>query len=259
MGRRVLAGVIGDDHPGVEGYAMIREALHHAARAMSMEVEAHWLPTTALGGDVETDLAAYDALWCGPWGPYQNPDAALRAIRFARERGLPFLGTCAGFQHAVVEYARTVLGLANADHAEYNPAAAAPVIAPLSYPLVERTAAVVLDPASRTAEIYRRTTVAEHYRCRFGLNPAYLAPLHRGGLRVTGVDELGTATVIEFPEHPFFLATLFLPERTSRERAPHPLVMAYLQAAAEASERRSQHGGYDRAPAVTDRLTRDRP
>jgi CTP synthase (UTP-ammonia lyase) len=239
MGQRVLAGVIGDDHPDVPGYAAIRDALHHAAHALALDVETEWLPTTALGPAVESELGAYDALWCGPVGPYQNPDPALRAIRFARERGVPFLGTCAGFQHAVIEYARSVLGLAEADHAETNPAAAAPVIAALPYPLIERTAAVVLDPTSRTAEIYRRTVVAERYRCRFGLNPEYLAPLHRGGLHVTGVDETGAATVIEFPGHPFFLATLFLPERTSRAGAPHPLVTAYLQAAAEASGMRS--------------------
>lgn len=235
MGRRVRAGVIGDDHPGVSGYEVIREALHHAAGPLAVDVETEWLPTTTLGGAVETELAAYDALWCGPWGPYQNTDAARRAIRFARERGLPFLGTCAGFQHAVIEFARSVLGLSHADHAESNPDAAAPIIAPLSYPLVERTAAVVLDPASRTAGIYGRTTVAERYRCEFGLNPEYLAVLHRGGLRVTGVDEVGVAAVVEFPEHPFFVATLFLPERTSRAGAPHPLVTAYLQAAAESS------------------------
>jgi CTP synthase (UTP-ammonia lyase) len=239
MGRHVLAGVIGDDHPAVQGYVVIREALHHAAHALSLDVETHWLPTPALGRAVETELAAYDALWCGPVGPYQNADAALRAIRFARERGVPFLGTCAGFQHAVIEYARSVLGLADADHAESNPAAPAPVIAQLPYPLIERTAAVVLDPASRTAEIYRRTLVAERYRCEFGLNPTYLAPLHRSGLRVTGVDETGVATVIEFPDHPFFLATLFLPERSSRAGAPHPLVTAYLTAAAESSKVRS--------------------
>ena len=238
MRRRVRAGVIGDDHPDVQGYAAIRDALHHAADLLAIEVEADWLPTAALG-DVETELGAYDALWCGPWGPYRNTDAALRAIRLARERGVPFLGTCAGFQHAVIEYARSVLGLAEADHAESNPAAPAPVIAPLPYPLVERTAAVVLNPASRTAEIYRRTTVAEWYRCRFGLNPEYLPALHRSGLRVTGVDELGAATVLEFPGHPFFVATLFLPERSSRAGAPHPLVTAYLTAAAEASGMRS--------------------
>ena len=234
-GRSLRAGVIGDDHPEMAGYNAVRDAIDHAAHALDIDVETDWLPTPALRGEVEADLAAYDALWCGPWGPYENADAALRAIRFARERRLPFLGTCAGFQHAAIEFARSVLGLAQADHAEANPAAAAPVIAPLSYPLVERSAAVMLDPASRTAEIYRRTVVAERYRCAFGLNPEYIAPLHRGGLRVTGVDEVGVASVVEFSGHPFFLATLFLPERTSRPGAPHPLITAFLQSATDAS------------------------
>jgi CTP synthase (UTP-ammonia lyase) len=91
---------------------------------------------------------------------------------------------------------------------------------------------VVLDPTSRAASIYRRTEVAERYRCRFGLNPEYLAPLHSGGLRVAGVDTEGTVAVLEYHDHPFFVATLFLPEQRSRPNAPHPLITAYLAAAA---------------------------
>jgi len=239
MRRLVRAGVIGDDHPAVQGYTVIREALQHAASALAVEVETEWMPSAALGAGLESELQSFDALWCGPWGPYQNTEAALRAIRYARERRVPFLGTCAGFQHAVIEYGRSVLGLQQADHEESNPAATTHVIARLSRPLVERTAAVVLDPASRSAQVYQRTVVAEHYRCEFGLNPDYLATLHRGGLRITGVDEAGLAMVVEYPEHPFFVATLFLPERASRTGAPHPLVTEYLKAAVEASGMRS--------------------
>ncbi len=234
----MLAGIIGDSHPTVQGYEVIREALRHAAPAAAVEVEARWLPTSALRGEAGGDLVEFDALWCGPWGPYRNTAAALHAIRYARERRLPFLGTCAGFQHAVIEYARSVLGLAQADHAESNPSATLPVVAPLSRPLVERTGAVVLDPSSRVASIYQRTEVAERYRCAFGLNPHYLPALHRGGLRVTGVDEEGVAVVVEFPDHPFFVATLFLPECRSRASAPHPLITAYLRAASETSATR---------------------
>ena len=234
MRKRIRAGIIGDHHPAVQGYEAIAEALQHAATTLAVDVETRWLPTPTLPPLVERELADYDALWCGPWGPYENTDGALRAIRYARERGIPFLGTCAGFQHAAIEYARTVLGLADAEHAESNPAAPLPVIAPLFHPWAERTGAVVLDPASRSARIYQRTEVAERYRCRFGLNPAYLARLHGGGLRVAGVDAEGTATVLEFHEHPFFVATLFLPEHRSRRDAPHPLITAYLAAAAGA-------------------------
>lgn len=232
MGRTVCAGIIGDEHPTVQGYSVIRSALQHAGRALNVEVDARWLPSHSLEGDAEHDLRDCDALWCGPWGPYRNSDAAITAIRYARERGIPFLGTCAGFQHAVIEYARSVLGLAAADHAESNPESTLPVVSPLSNPLVNRVGAVVLDPASRTASIYRRTEVAERYRCAFGLNPDYLTALHRGGLRVSGVSEEGLAMAVEFADHPFFFATLFMPEHRSRASAPHPLISAYLQAAA---------------------------
>jgi len=231
VGKRLLAGVISDFHPTLEGYGAICDALRHAADALAVDIETRWLPTGLLCGEAAEDLLGCDALWCGPWGPYQNTEAALGAIRFARERGLPFMGTCAGFQHAAIEYARSVLGLLDAEHAESNPAAVVPLIAPLASPLIDRTAAVVLDPASRAARIYRRTTIAESYRCSFGLNPEYLSPLHRAGLRVTGVDQMGAATVVECPMHPFFVATLFMPERASRPSAPHPLILEYVRAA----------------------------
>lgn len=233
MGQSLLAGVIGDHDPRVQGYEVICEALGHAAAPLSLDVETRWITSAALCAGTAGDLAEYDALWCGPSGPYHRVSGALAAIRFARERGVPFLGTCAGFQHAVIEYARSVLGLEHADHAESNPGAAEPVIVALLHPLMERTGAVVLNPASRAANMYRRTTVAERYRCNFGLNPDYIALLHRAGLRIAGVDEDGVAAVVECPEHPFFVATLFMPERTSRAGAPHPLITAYLRAAAK--------------------------
>lgn len=238
MKRPLVTGVIGDSHPGVEGFAAIRAALQHAATALSLDVDPRWIPSTTLAEQSDRDLAEFDALWCGPWGPYANADDATRVIRFAREHERPFLGTCAGFQHAAIEYARSVLGLSHADHAEANPATPQPVITALSEPLIDRTAAIVLDPGSQTARIYRRTLIAERYRCRFGLNPAYLRSLHGSGLRVAGVDETGAAMVLEFVEHPFFVATLYLPEIASRSSAPHPLVIAYLQAAIDAKARR---------------------
>lgn len=229
----VRVAIVGDAHPGIRGYPEIREALQHAADILAVQVEATWLPTPSLTRDVDRQFAGFHALWCGPWGPYANPIGALRAIRFARESSLPFLGTCAGFQYAVIEFAHTVVGLEQADHAEANPASNFCVINALAEPLMERTGAVALDPTSRTARFYRRTISAEKYRCAFGLNPAYLPELHQAGFRVAGVSESGAAAVMEFAKHPFFVATLFMPERVSRSRAPHPLITAYLRTAAE--------------------------
>ncbi|MEP6835071.1 MAG: hypothetical protein ABJB74_16915 [Gemmatimonas sp.] len=239
MKRSLRVVIVGDDHPVIQGYTEICEALQHASRLLALEVETQWLPTSALETDTKRQLGSYDALWCGPWGPYENGSGALQAIKFARESRVPFLGTCAGFQHAVIEFSRTVLGLDRAEHAESNSLGGLNVINALPEPLLERTSAVALDPVSRTARIYRRTISAEKYRCAFGLNPAYLAQVHGAGLRVTGVNETGVAAIVELTSHPFFFGTLFLPECTSRPGAPHPLITAYLRIAAEVGGMRS--------------------
>ncbi len=167
-------------------------------------------------------------------------DGALSAIRFAREQGIPFLGTCGGCQHAIIEYARNVLGLVEADHAETNPSAALPLIAPLACSLVEVQDTIHLKPGSRIAIIYGRSEIVEAYHCNYGLNPHYQSLLEQGGMLITGVDVSGEARVIEIAQHPFFVATLFQPERSAFTGEAHPLITAYLQAIAETIHARSK-------------------
>src|SRR5262249_33544220 len=158
---------------------------------------------------------------------------ALAAIRLAREEGVPLIGTCAGFQHVVIEYARTVLGVAGAQHAEYDPDASTLFVTPLVCSLVGQRMDVRLVPGSRAAEAYGADVVEERYYCTFGLNPERRALLHSRGLRVVGVDAAdGDARLVEIPEHPFFLATLFVPQTRSEPGRPHPLVTAFVRAAA---------------------------
>ncbi len=235
----MLAAIIGDKRPTIQAHETIARALRHAGDALSLEVDAECLSTADLKHAIHEQLLPFDALWFGPCSPYENFDGALQAIRFARESGLPFLGTCAGFQHALIEFARSVLGLSGADHAETNSAATEPVIAPLPHAMVERTSLVRLDPNSRMATLYRRTEIAERYRCEFGLNPRYLSMIHRAGFRVSGVTDNGTACAIEYSEHPFFIATLFLPECTSSASVPHPLVVSWLKTANDLSAAKS--------------------
>jgi CTP synthase (UTP-ammonia lyase) len=158
---------------------------------------------------------------------------ALQGIRFAREQRRPFLGTCGGFQHVVLEYARNVLGFADAAHAESDPDASILFITPLACSLVGKMLRVHLNPASRVFRMYQRAVAQEQFYCQFGLNPDYQATLHDGGLRVVGVDDDQTARIVELPDHPFFVGTLFVPPLTSTAEQPHPLITAYLQAAAD--------------------------
>jgi CTP synthase (UTP-ammonia lyase) len=224
-----IIGLVGDYDAGVTAHQAIPRALALAASALGAPLESRWLPTETIDGDAL--LAPFDALWCVPASPYRSMAGALRAIRFARERPLPFLGTCGGFQHAVVEYARNVLGWADAEHAETAPDAARPVIAALVCSLVEITNKVRLLPGSRIAAAYGATEATEGYHCRYGLNEAFRETLVSGALRVTAEDEAGDIRALELEGHPFFVATLFQPERAALAGRLPPLVAAFSRAA----------------------------
>lgn len=235
---RARIGLIGDYSPEVRAHKAIPLALQLAADKTGCGVETTWIATEALERGTE-QLLTFDALWCVPGSPYASMHGALGGIRFARESGRPFLGTCGGFQHALIEYARNVLGFVEADHAESNRAAAMPLVAPLSCSLVGAANRIMLKEGSRISFIYGATETTERYHCNYGFNPHYQSLLEGTGLGVTGVDAQGDVRIVELVGcsssgallHPFFIATLFQPELSAFEGKTHPLVCAYLQAA----------------------------
>jgi CTP synthase (UTP-ammonia lyase) len=229
----VRIGIIGDFNPGFHPHQATNAALQHAADHLRLTVAIDWLPTPLLAHDPARQLRRFDALWCAPGSPYRSMDGALQGIRFAREQNWPFIGTCGGFQHVVLEYARNVLGFTDAAHAESDPDASTLFISALACSLVGKTMQVHLDSSSRVFRMYQRHVVQEQYYCQFGLNPHYQAMIHDGGLRVVGVDDEQAARIVELPEHPFFVATLFVPPLTSTPEQPHPLIVAYLRAAVD--------------------------
>src|SRR4029453_15507318 len=152
VARTLTVALVGDFNSSVVAHQAIPKALHLAGTQQSVEVEPVWVHTTTIT-HVDAQFAGFDDIWCVPASPYANTMGALAAIRYARERGLPFLGTCGGFQHALLEYARNVLGVRDADHAELRPDAAVPLIAPLTCALVEQTGPIVFAAGSRLRAI----------------------------------------------------------------------------------------------------------
>lgn len=228
----IKIGLVGDYSPEVVAHIAIPKALALAADEINREVDAVWLGTEEIAGNI-AHLSEFDALWCVPASPYKNMDGALAAIRYAREREIPFLGTCGGFQHALIEYARNALELKEADHAELNPSAEMPIIAPLACSLIGAKGFIELKEDSRISSIYGCREIVEEYHCSFGFNSQYLQILEQSEMEITGVDESGEPRVIELKSHPFFIATLFQPERSALSVSiyAHPLVRAYLEAA----------------------------
>ena len=225
-------GLIGDFNPQVKAHVAIPVALQLAANDLACEIKIEWLATPALEQGSELPLAEFHALWAVPGTPYASMEGALNSIRFAREHQIPLLGTFGGFQHMLIEYARNVLGITEADHAESNPAASVPLVAPLICSVNELTCTFTLTPGSRIAMIYGKNEITEQYGiCNYGLNADFQPLFEQSHMRVTGVDSNGDARIIELEQHPFFIGTLFQPERSAFKHIVHPLVRAFLQAA----------------------------
>lgn len=223
--------LVGDYDPAVRAHQAIPKAIEFAATDLAIRVETVWLATDQIRQ--RGDLAGYHGTWCVPASPYRSLDGALLAIRAAREAPLPFLGTCGGFQHAILEYARGALGWLDAEHAETAPHATRAVIAPLACSLVEVKNTLRLREGSRLARAYRALETTEGYHCRFGLNPEFAERLTAGPLRATAWDESGEVRAVELDDHPFFVATLFQPERAALAGATPPPVLAFLEAATQ--------------------------
>ena len=223
--------LVGDHDPSVVAHQGIPLALELAAGAAGEPLDWTWLHTSTLTGDVPDRLEVFDGIWCVPGSPYANTSGVLDAIRVARERGVPFLGTCGGFQHALLEYAGAVWGVNAPAHAELDPSAADPVIAPLTCGLVEQSGTIRFEPRSRLRAIYGSDEAVEGYHCNYGLNPAYVGRFAAGPLRVAARDLAGDVRAVELDGHPFFVATLFQPERSGLDGRRHPLLTAFVGAA----------------------------
>lgn len=230
MKSAVTVGLIGDFDSSVLAHRAIPVALKNAAEQHGVAARVEWLPTDEI---TDTDcLRKFNGLWCVPASPYRNMEGALLAIRHAREGSIPFLGTCGGFQHAIVEYARAVLGWSDADHAESSPEARRAVISPLACSAIETKESVRLLPGTRIARAYGTSHITAEYRCRYGLNNEFRAALTGGPLRVAAEDQFGDVRAIELDGQAFFIATLFQPERAALRWEVVPLAVAFVQACA---------------------------
>jgi CTP synthase (UTP-ammonia lyase) len=133
----------------------------------------------------------------------------------------------------VIEFARNVLNVTDAEHAETSPHAPMQFIERLSCSLVGKTDRVKIVPGTRLASLMRCAECLEQFWCRFGVNPIYAPCLAGGGLTISALDGSGNIRAVELPTHPFFHGTLFIPQLSSTERHPHSVIVGFLRAAAE--------------------------
>jgi CTP synthase (UTP-ammonia lyase) len=215
----IRVGLIGDFNKQQKAHQAIPEVL----RAASPAVECVWIDSEAAAHGEPP--GGFDGFWCVPGMPYRNAAGVLGAIRHARVSRTPFIGTSAGFQYVLIEYARNVCGLADAGHQKIEPKASMPLVSPLQCGLAGVKARVRFSAGSRLRAAYGTPESLEEYHCSFGLNGRYRRLLEGRDLYVAAVDDQDDVRAVELDGHPFFVATLFQPELRTGDS---PLVAAFV-------------------------------
>jgi CTP synthase (UTP-ammonia lyase) len=218
--------LVGDRSPGVRSHTRIPLLIEALREREGIALDPYWISTTDVSG-----VEGFDGIWILPGSPYRDEAGAVEAARVAREEDIPFLGTCGGFQHMLLEYARHVCGL-DVAHAENDPGARDFLLTPLVCSLAGHEGRVRLTPGSRIEQIMGAPTTMEAYICSYGLNESYKRTLTGHGLVFSGHADDGAVRVAELPGHPFFLATMFQPELAGDGSRPHPVISAFAASVA---------------------------
>src|SRR5258708_12097264 len=237
-----------------DSYKSTKEALVHADTANNLKLEVTWVEAEGLEGkeghelEQEIQLGGFDGILVPGGFGKRGIEGMLIAIRYAREKKVPYFGICLGMQTACIEYARNVCGLAEADSSEFNPATPHRII----YKLRElrgidelggtmRLGAWTckLEQNSQAIKSYGKTEISERHRHPYEFNPEHEAVLTGGGLRITGATPDGTyVEIVEIPDHPYFLGCQFHPEFKSKPLEPHPLFSSFVKASYENGRKR---------------------
>ena len=244
MSDAVRTGILGAFNHEFRSHHATNDALKHAAAKVKLTIESQWLSTPTLAEPgAQKVLESFDGLWAAPGSPYQSMDGMLKGIEFARRRDWPFLATCGGFQYALIECARNVLGIKDADTAENNSGSKNIVIYPVACEVPHRKKGapklsgpipeIRLRPGSYLQSFYGKDIATEEFFCNFEVNPEYEWAAMEAGFPIVARGAQGEIRAIESPTHRFYIATLFQPQLSSKPSKPHPLVIAFVQAAAD--------------------------
>lgn len=241
----VKIGLVGKYVELHDSYISVNEALKHGGIATHSAVDIHWIDSETLeGDDVDLDAILGDMdgiLVPGGFGS-RGLEGKINACRYARTHGVPYLGICLGMQIAIIEFARDVLGMADANSAEIDPSTTHPVIdiLPEQKDVTDMGGTMrlgqypcTLNPESKAYSLYGASMIYERHRHRYEVNNDYRPDLLNGGMIFAGTSpDNHIVEMVEIPDHPWFVAGQFHPEFKSRPNRPHPLFRGFVTAAA---------------------------
>ena len=238
----VTIGLVGKYVELQDAYMSIQEALVHAGAANECKVNVKTIHSEQVSeANVAEMLAGMDGILVAPGFGERGIPGKIAAVRHARENGIPFFGICLGMQMAVVEFARDMLGYADAASTEMQPATTHPVIDLMEE---QKTTTIKggtmrlgayackLVPGTLAARIYGQPDVKERHRHRYEFNDAYRTAFEEAGMVISGTNpDTGLVEIVEIPSHPFFIGTQFHPEFKSTPEQPQPIFAAFVKAA----------------------------
>jgi len=226
-----------------DAYKSVLEAFIHAGVENDARVNVHWIATENIKTDAaaEKEFADVDGLLLLPGFGSRGSGGKILSCKYARENNVPFLGICLGLQCAVIDFARNVCGLKDANSTEFDKKTPYPVIDLMeSQRAIKRKGGTMrlgsyscdIKPKTVAAKEYRKKHITERHRHRWEINNRYRNRLENHGLVVSGINtELNLVEIIEYPDHPWFIASQFHPELKSRLNSAHPLFRGFIGAA----------------------------
>jgi CTP synthase (UTP-ammonia lyase) len=219
--------IVGDFNSTLRSHILLNQSLNWLQEKNEFRYE--WLETTQVKDEGHRLLDQYRGIWSAPGGPFKSLEGALTAIRYARERNIPHLGTCGGFQHTIIEIARNVLGITNAQHEEYESTSQLLIINRMACSLSGKTMAIKIEEKSQAFKCYKKAQAMEDYFCNFGINPNYRDKLEHTILKISGIDQDNEIRIMEIPKNDFFIATLFVPQTKATKEKPHPIIKSFIE------------------------------
>ena len=229
-----------------DSYISVNEALKHGGIATRSKVDIHWIDSETLEApdcDLNAVLGDMDGILVPGGFGSRGIEGKIKAVHYARTNGVPYLGICLGMQVAIIEFARNVLGFADANSAEIDPVTTHPVIdiLPEQKDVQEMGGTMrlgqypcVLNPESKSFQLYQSSMIYERHRHRYEVNNDYRDDLSKNGMLLAGTSpDNHIVEMVELPDHPWFVAAQFHPEFKSRPNKPHPLFRGFVTAAAE--------------------------
>ena len=247
----VNIGIVGKYVEYEDSYKSLKEALVHGALAHNLKLQVNWIEAEGLETDdssFEAQIEDFDGILVPGGFGKRGIEGMLHAIRYARERKVPYFGICLGMQTACVEFARNVCGLADANSSEFDPATPHRVIYKLrELRGVEELGGTMrlgawtckIEPNTLAHRVYGKLEISERHRHRYEFNREYEGTLTAAGMRISGSTPDGTyVEMIELPDHPYFIGCQFHPEFKSKPLEPHPLFKNFVGAAYEHGQQR---------------------